>query len=298
MSKQDLFFMTTTFDIPSDPSAACDFYDAHGFFPEAGETESAFLARAAAEFAAQPDLKDCPEMTDAVPIPPAVLQEGAERTERLYGFSVVRTVPGYFLNHGFGFLWGGCTAQDDQDLPFFLLRGEFADRKRWFIYDRSEILSHEQCHVARTPLNDMEQEEFFAYQTSASPLRRYVGNCFRTRLDSFLFLGGLLPLFAMEAAVICGFVPLDFPLYPFLLFALVYPVFALIRNQLARNRFFRARRYLAALSISRPDAVLFRAVSSEIRDLSRCRSVKEAATFVEDLASRELRWKIALRRFK
>ena len=276
--------------IQTNPDGACDLLDAHGFLPKPGESREDFLARALKEPYETPELDE--SFTNAVSLSADILSEGAERTKKLYGFEALY-VPGYALKHGFGFLWAGCTLTDDQDRSVFALRFPFAKQTRWFIYDRAELLAHEQTHAARTPVNDMIHEEYFAYQTSGSTLRRYLGNCFRTAADSILFLAGLVPLFVIEACYMLSNPVL--PMWPFAILAFIYPAFLLIRNQLARNVMNRAKKNLAAAGKKEIMPLLFRATAQEIDQLAKSTDV---STLLSDWQKQELRWTIALRRFK
>ena len=276
--------------ISADPDSACDLLDANGFLPYPGESRQDFLVRALKDPYESPDLDE--SFADAVPLSANVLAEGAERTKKLYGFEALY-VPGYALKHGFGFLWAGCTLTDDQDRSVFALRFPFAKQTRWFIYDRPELLAHEQTHAARTPINDTVHEEYFAYQTSASPLRRYLGNCFRTAADSVIFLLGLVPLFVIEAFYMIGNPIL--PMWPFALLASIYPAFLLVRNQLARNMMNRAKKNLAAAGKKLIMPLLFRATAQEITQIANS---KDIPALLANWQATELRWTIALRRFK
>ena len=139
----------------------------------------------------------------------------------------------------------------------------------------------------------MTHEEYFAYQTSGSPLRRYLGNCFRTAADSILFLAGLVPLFVIEACYMLGNPVL--PMWPFALLASIFPAFLLIRNQLARNVINRAKKNLAAAGKKQIMPLLFRATAQEIAQLAKSTDVP---SLLSGWQKRELRWTIALRRFK
>lgn len=275
--------------IQADPDSACDLLDANGFLPRPGENRDDFLARALQTPYEKPDLDE--SFTGAIPLNRSILAEGAERTSALYGFSALH-VPGYALKKGFGILWGGCTLSDEHDRAVFALRAPFARKKRWFIYNRSELLAHEQCHAARTPLNDNVYEEYFAYQTSEKALRRYLGNCFRSAADSILFLAGLIPLFAVEAAYIAGFF---LPLWPFAILAALYPAFLLIRNQMARNTLNRAKIKLSVAGYQQVMPLLFRATAEEIRMIANS---MDLPALLQEWQKKELRWTIALRRFK
>ncbi|MDD3118906.1 MAG: hypothetical protein PHQ27_06995, partial [Victivallales bacterium] len=156
-------------------------------------------------------------------IPPAIMAEAAAATHALYAFSIA-WVPGFFLSRGIGPLWGGCAITDPENLlTIFLIRGNFARHPRWFIYHRAELLAHELCHAARMVLDDYRLEEYFAYQTAHSRLRRYLGNCFRTPVDAILFLIPimLLPLVEIFRIIVGG----TFPVWPFWLLAALYPLF-------------------------------------------------------------------------
>ena len=172
--------------------------DAAGFLAGRGESEDEYLARVAkirfahAEFASQleneTEVEALPGITvrknDA--IPPDFYDAPAETTRSLYGFEV-RHVPGFFLSRQVGLLWGGCLIGDtEKHFSLFLLRDTFRARKRWLFYRRDELLAHELCHSARQALSENTLEEFFAYQTSPSILRRKFGNCFINDRDAVL----------------------------------------------------------------------------------------------------------------
>lgn len=277
--------------IEADPEAACDFLDAHGFLPRPGEQRADFLCRALKEPYESPELDDM--FKGAIQFPPEVLAEGAEKTTELYGCEALY-VSAYAVRRGFGFLWAGCTLTDDQERSVITVRFPFAKQKRWFIYDRSELLAHEQAHAARTPLNDTVYEEYFAYQTSEKPLRRYLGNCFRSAADSILFLLGLIPLFVVEGFYFTGNAIL--PLWPFVLLGAAMPAFLLIRNLLSMRTLNKAKENLAAAGYTQTLPLLFRATAQEIAQIARCRD--DLPALLRSWQETELRWAIALRRFK
>ena len=85
------------------------------------------------------------------------------------------------------------------------------------------------------------------------------------------------------------------PMWPFALFAFLYPTFLLIRNQLARNVMNRAKRNLSAAGKKQIMPLLFRATAQEIAQIAKSQDIP---ALLSDLQKRELRWSIALRRFK
>lgn len=283
--------MNDIFSLP--PDAEIEALDRRGIFARPGESRADFLVRANGLQNCVPDPAD-PELADALPMPPEILREGAARTEALYGFAA-DFAPGYFSPHGFGLLWAGCAVEDDAGRIFFLLRSEFAHRKRWLLYDRAEILAHEQCHAARAVLADHEFEEHFAYLTSSSALRRFAGNWFRTRRDSLFFLAGTGVLLAAEILAAARILP-DLWLWPFVLIALAAPAFLFLRNTGTRKTYFQAKEHLAAAGFDRPDAMLFRATTPEIRRIARTETAAIPALLAE-WAEKELRWHCGIRRF-
>ena len=281
--------------------------DAAGIIPGRGESEEDFFHRAQRSFDVQRQLAnslitegvttvfDEIEISGERRADPAILEEAGEVTENLYGFKV-QHVPGFFLSGSVGLLWGGCLIGDpDLDLSVFFLRDSFRNRKKWLFYDRTELAAHELCHSARTALNETMLEEYFAYRTSSSGLRRYLGNCFIRDYDALLFVipAMFLPL-AQFAQMF--FLP-RLPVFPFWIAALIYPAYLLIRNQKARNLVNRARRVLNSCGIKMAEAVLFRCVPQELEEISRLKERSELEKYVTEKGETELRWLVIGRRF-
>ena len=277
--------------------------DRAGFLPAPGESADAFFARVAAVETAENELREeLAQKREAVvfdsirisaddAIPPEIVEEAGDLTDRLYGFRT-RHVPGFFLTRGVGLLWGGCMIGDTvEPLAVFLIRGAFRNRRRWLLYRRDELLAHELCHSMRQPLHDQELEEFFAYRTSPSPLRRYLGNCFIHDRDAVLFV---LPMLLLAAAqTVQSFWYARLPVWPFWILAPLYLIRLLIRNQRSRCRCFAAARMLERWGIARPFAVLMRCTTPEIRRIAKMKEFRE----FEELFSGDLRWLIFTARF-
>lgn len=228
-------------------------------------------------------------------VPVEIIAEAGAVTEKYYRFSIT-WVPGFFLSRDIGWLWGGCAISDTaRTVTVFLIRSSFMNRSKWFIYDRRELLAHELCHAARNVINDHMLEEFFAYQTAPSRLRRYMGNCFIHKYDAVMFLFPPLVLLAAQMAKTFG--GLIWPIWPFWLFALAYPVYLLLRNNLARMEFFRACSRLLAFGFAEAPAILFRCSRQEIKDIALLVSPEAFRRFVQHRASTNLRWRIIQHRF-
>ena len=279
--------------------------DERGFFPAPGEDASAFLASVrrlrddylellhGLEAGESLDSAAGFRIGEGIPIGPDVMGEAAEETWEKFGFAI-DWVPGYFLSRGLGLLWGGCTIVTDSDLALFFIRRDFRVRRKWFLYSRRELLAHELCHVARNRVGDPEFEEHFAYMTSTSPLRRFLGNCFRSERDAFLFLVPVLILLGVQ--MLNSFGVIDLVSWPFWLIAASGPGFLLFRNGLTRRAYSRAEENLLMARVRHPRAVLFRASRQEIRAIADADAASVPA-LLDGFAERELRWKIIAARF-
>jgi hypothetical protein len=225
-----------------------------------------------------------------------IISEAAEITQNLFEFSV-SWVPGFFLSKSLGLLWGGCAfTMPDSMFSVFLIRRSFTERVKWFIYRRDELLAHELSHAARGPLHDMIYEEHFAYMTAPSRVRRYMGNCFRTKMDAMLFLIPVLVL--LTAQSIESFTRYRYEIWPFWIAALAGPAWLIFRNQLCRNIYFKAVKTLKKAGIKNPRAVLFRCTTSEMREIAKSsRRLDSLRIYFRNKSGSELRWQVIMTRF-
>ena len=280
--------------------------DRQGFIPGARETSAEFRKRVEevreryAEFDRELETEKRREIFGAYTvtpedrIAPELLDEAAEVTERLYGFAV-RHVPGFYLRRGMGPFWGGCMLGDPETgFAVFLLRNAFRKRRKFLNYRRDELLAHELCHTARQSLDEPVLEEYFAYRTSASALRRYLGNCFITDADAWGFVLPVLLLPAAEA-VKAGWLP-NFPTWIFWLAAAAVPLWLLARNLWSRRLAGRAWRSVAAAGAANPGAVLFRCTLDETTALGRM-TADEVRRFVRERRTVSPRWAVIAARF-
>ena len=281
--------------------------DAAGFIAGCGETEAEYLDRVSGIRAAHADFLDRLQASGAAEalegltvrsedaIPAEFYDAPAEMTQNLYGFEV-RHVPGFFLSRKVGLLWGGCLIGDPElNFSLFLLRGTFRNRKNWLFYSRDELLAHELCHSARQSLGETTLEEFFAYQTSPSRLRRNFGNCFIRDRDAVLFV--LPSLLLLLAELARNFLFPAFPAWMFWILALVYPVYLLIRNQISLNLVKRANKALIRCGVQKPFAVMFRCTREELQIIAGFASPDELHAFVQEREKDEVRWRIIRERF-
>lgn len=258
--------------------------NSHGIFPAPLENAEDFRQRLLKEYAyvqkisdeavqknskiilwQTPDGSDKIEVRSDAVIERELFEPAFEITRNLYDFAI-DYVPGFYLFEKVGLLWGGCSIYDDEtEMKVFLLRPAFRNKKRFLIYDRTELIAHELCHCARQVIHDHDIEEYFAYQTSRSLLRKYIGNCFTKEFDALLFLlpALLLPI----AQTVKSFVWTPLPLLPFWGFLGGVLGFFLFRNQKCRNTINKARKNLQKIS-GNPEAVLFRSTLGELKKLN------------------------------
>ena len=226
-----------------------------------------------------------------------IMREAAKLNKKFYNFEI-DWVPGFFLSKSLGILWGGCAISFPEDsLSIFLIRANFAKKRKWLFYRRDELLAHELCHIARMPLQDREFEEHFAYRLSPSRFRRYIGNCFQHTFDALFFIIPILLIPVVQALQI--FLKSQWlPIFPFWILASICPAFLLIRNQLSRNKFFTAKRNLGKMRIKNPLPILFRCTKSEIYTIAAfTNDLLGLKEWIEQQAMTELRWKIIAKRF-
>ncbi|MGF0036305.1 hypothetical protein [Victivallis vadensis] len=280
--------------------------DGAGFLPRRGESAEQFFRRVEtilgihrefeAELAAAGEVGVYGlQLRSQDRIPDEIIGEAEEVTDQLYSFRT-RHVPGFFLSRDVGLLWGGCMICDpDHPLSVFLIRGAFRKRQRWLFYNRRELLAHELCHSMRQSLEEITLEEYFAYQTSPSRLRRYLGNCFIREYDAIWFV--IPALLLLLAQVAQSFWLPGLPVWPFWPVALAYPAFLLIRNGISRRLVKRAAKKLAAFGVEKPSAVLFRLDRGEIRRIGAMERPGEFEQYAAERKESDFRWAILYARF-
>ena len=282
-------------------------WDAAGMIVGPGEDLAQYRERLLARFAAEQELYDAlaqdgkAEVFDGIEvrqedrIPTEILQEAADLTQELYGFEV-RHFPGFFLSKDVGLLWGGCMISDTElPLAMFLIRSSFRNKERFFIYNRRELQAHELCHFARKEFKDVFLDEFFAYQTSPSGLRRYLGNCFIHQRDALYFMIPALVLLLAQSLQF--FVWHHFQAEWFWIPAIGMPMYLLWRNEWSRRGYFRAVKTLRKFGVTAAEKVLFRATPAERRELGAIRSAEELQEYLAAHQQTELRWRVIAHRF-
>ncbi len=282
--------------------------DRHGFLIGPGESFTEYRERLALEagaldaFEAELKDKEALEVETGVAvrpgdrIPPAMLLKSGELTQRLYSFKL-DWAPGFFVREGVGFLWGGCAWHDpEKHRTLFLIRDNFRKSERYWVYSRRELVAHELCHVARAAFDgEWQLEELYAYRTSASPLRRYLGNCFVKRFDALIFLAPSLII--LMAQIVNVAFQMTLPLWPGWLLLGGCLGYLLTRNHLARRRFFRVRRKLRRWMPRHAQSLMFRATWEELGQIHRLKKRTQFEGWLQRRAGEEMRWRVIRHRF-
>ena len=222
---------------------------------------------------------------DAV-IPNNIYNEALAKTIELYDVKP-DWVPGFFADESFGLLWGGCALSDmESNLVLFIIRKVFRQKRRFLVYDRQELMAHELTHAAHQSINEIKYEEYFAYQTAQSALRRFFGGCFISKYDSLCFLLPILLLPVVQFLNI--FTTLSLPVSFFYLLAAIYPVFLVCRCFATWRTANKARKFLQQNHVAEPDAILFRMTAAEISALAHGQMVQ----------GNDLRWNLIKERME
>lgn len=207
-------------------------------------------------------------------------------------------VPAFYSNSYLPWYVGGASFYGSPEGVFrvcFLLRESFRNRRRWLIYDRSEIASHETCHVARAAFAQPRFEEPLAYAISASAMRRVLGGMFNGRWEA--------PAFLISSLLLVGGSVMDMIGYPSwvrLLSALPLAVIGSglgLRAALTYRDINRARRFLQQDFPETASAILFRCSDREIGSLAgaEAREISPIGWMQEQPATP--RWELIRRRF-
>jgi len=231
----------------------------------------------------------------AARIQPHVFDTARATTERLFGFAI-DWVPGFFVNPSQSWLFGACAFYFYPDFfALFVVRKSFADREKWLIYSRRELLAHELCHIARIGFGSRIFEENFAYQTSTSGFRRVVGSVSRSPRDSQLLLGSVFLLLAASTLQVV-WLP-SFWVWPFWLTLLGVLGFFAKRLLGCRRLFNRALGNLSILTAEHALAMLFRCSDHEVEELAGLRTAQQVGEWVANRVDTSVRWRVTATRF-
>ncbi|HSX11896.1 MAG TPA: hypothetical protein VLF61_00195 [Rhabdochlamydiaceae bacterium] len=188
-------------------------FNARGYIPGPGETEEQFLKRIEIlnHFYAYPPAEiDC-FLTDGD------WKEARALTDQLFGFSIDWAVA-YYSDKKLPFFQGAATwliEKQGIQIPMIQLKTRLEQAALYKMYHKKEILAHESVHAARMAFHAPRFEEIFAYMSSRSPVRKWLGPMFQKSWESYLFfillIGSVILQLFVESTL--------FFLFPWLYFA-------------------------------------------------------------------------------
>jgi len=179
-----------------------------GLIPGPDETQTAFVERVQACQSLRDTIEE--ELQGRVPFSSEdtsheeATQPGFEAARTLYGMAP-SWIPVFFSDHKLAPWHGGCAwifQVEKQSPPMALLqlRSVFRNQSRYLgLYERDELITHECSHVGRMTYQEPLFEEIFAYQSSQSGFRRYLGPLLRNSLEALVLVGLFFFVFLIDA---------------------------------------------------------------------------------------------------
>lgn len=261
-------------------------WDDQGFFMLPDETWNSFMQRVSLLLQAIREIENgkIPEILQKnfrswKKIPENFTEKANQILLKEYKFSNFWTKV-YFSKAETGIFSAGVQLEVDETYPLVFLHDAFAEKENHAGYERNEILAHELIHASRMFFPPSRYEEYFTCHLYRSPLRRGMGNLFRSKYLITLFLAGFFTgiLFLSQGFLwgsICFF-------FPFLI--LLYEIYLHCLLAKARNK-------LLLMQLE-PLPILLRLTDKEIFSLGKL-SVEEALS----LQKKSLRWKIFFKKF-
>ena len=237
-------------------------YNRQGFIPGPLEDEMKFLER----------ISYCQNLEADIEETPVLFTPSKEFDKELYrktGFTL-DWVPVIYSNKDLALWHGGCAWIFQKESgnvkgAFFQLRRPFSMKEKVFGYTKEEILMHESVHVARMEFEEPQFEEFLAYRTSKSRLRRYLGPIIsKSHEVIFFFLALLLPF------LLFPFLPPNLDFFPFWIPFLV-TLYGFLRLILRHAKLHRCLIKISAAMGSNEKAnhVLYRLTDNEIKKFGK-----------------------------
>ena len=276
-------------------------WNRRGFIPGPDESEVEYLARVEYCLKLRSQLPDSLKNEAPFTWSPAeqehILEKTVQNTKKYYDIAL-DWIPLFFNDYHLPPWHGGCAwifqeESSQQTGAILQLRRAFASSPTYLkIYHRDEVLTHELCHVGRMKFEEPLFEEFLAYRSSPSTLRRWLGPIVQSQWESLLFVGTLLLILILEfSALLLG----QETLYTMALWAKIVLLGILL---LGLGRLWRRHRQLnrcferiKAVVGDGPQAngVIYRLTDNEILAFSQGEPL-DIKRFVEVNRSRTLRW--------
>lgn len=275
-------------------------WNLQGFIPGPTETEEAFCERITYCQDLEKNLKnvigaELPFTTQDFQSK-EILEQTLPLTENLYGIQP-QWVPLFFGNYQLSPWHGGCAwiFQLNDQTPttaFLQLRATFKHSSTFLkIYHRRELIAHELAHVGRMMYDEPQFEEFFAYASSPSRWRRWLGPIVQSSKESLYFIL-LLGLVIMTDFALFSLGP-KMTVIAWWIRLLPIAAIALGLGRLAYRHHILKRCLKTLEDLFAPlqaKHLLYRLRDHEIKQFSQFSAAK-IEEFIKDSAQHEFRWK-------
>lgn len=188
-------------------------------------------------------------------------------TQPLFGFAA-DWIPLRYERKGLAPWQGAVTWVNGQDV-LVQLHPTFRKRRYLGMYEQSEVLAHEAVHAVRMAFPESAFEEYFAYMTSKSRLRRWLGPLLQKSSDALLFF--LAVAIALSVQVLDMFVELPSWVQWAYLLPPALLIWGILRSCRLRGQLAHCRKRLASLLADpkKSMALLLRLTDEEIQTFSQ-----------------------------
>lgn len=197
----------------------------------------------------------------------------------------------YFSNENLFFFQGAATWILDIEnisLPILQVRKNFKRGAYLGIYDLSDILTHESCHIARAAFDEPVFEEVFAYMSSTNIIRKIFGPIIKSSKEVMFFFLFLFFSFISQFFSILEKLGYFFSIISFLM--LSFALFRLFHKKWIFRKCFK-KLFSILKDKKKSLAVMFRLKDSEIKKFSKLKK-EEIENFVKKEKKKTLRWKM------
>lgn len=274
-----------------------------GFIPGPAEDEESFSKRVCLckKLFKDPPLffaeKDC--------LPPFKLEDKIKSPDRewtkasllnCFGFSA-SYFSAYFSDEKLKIFQGAATWLIDVDgvsIPILQLRKKLKKGAFFKIYELEDILAHELAHFARAGFDDPKFEEFFAYFTSSSVIRKLFGPIAVKSTEIALFLFFLIVTLASQyLGVFFNYKIFDILFLVFCYLSIKIVCLGIVRLGYRRWTFNKCYKKLFSIfgKKEKAMAVMFRLTDKEIKLFSKS-NVEEIRNYAKEQKEKSLRWKV------
>lgn len=189
----------------------------------------------------------------------------------------------YFDDTSLQFFQGAATwILDVEKVPLSFL--QIREKRKFIPFDMGEVLAHEMVHFSRIAFEEPKYEEFFAYLTSSSFLRKIFGPITSSVKEIYFFFSLLFLSFI--SSFFSSFFYLCFSLFSatFLFLGL----FRLAKRKFIFNRCFRKLKKMVGEK-KKALYILFRLKDDEI-DLFSYKKIQEIKDYIKKRKEIEFRW--------